>query len=107
MKIFKQPEFNVCTCEICGTVFQPDSRDTLEYCFKTEIGINEFDVFVRCPTCNNYCPVTVSGKSETDINVGHKTEGERKYFTSSEVKKMTPKEVRENYDDIVQSMRRW
>lgn len=30
-----------------------------------------------------------------------------KYFTPSEVRKMTPKEVRENYDLIIQSMKRW
>lgn len=30
-----------------------------------------------------------------------------KYFTPSEVHKMTPKEVWENYDLIVQSMERW
>lgn len=30
-----------------------------------------------------------------------------KYFTPSEVRKMTPKEVRENYDLIIQSMEKW
>lgn len=30
-----------------------------------------------------------------------------KYFTPSEVRKMTPKEVKENYDLIIQSMKRW
>lgn len=31
----------------------------------------------------------------------------KKHFTPSEVRKMTPKEVRENYDLIIQSMQRW
>ena len=30
-----------------------------------------------------------------------------KYFTPREVRKMTPKEVWENYDLIIQSMKRW
>lgn len=30
-----------------------------------------------------------------------------KYFTPSEVRKMTPKEVKENYDLIIQSMKYW
>ena len=30
-----------------------------------------------------------------------------KYFTPSEVRKMSPKEVKENYDLIIQSMERW
>jgi hypothetical protein len=30
-----------------------------------------------------------------------------KYYSPSEVKKMTPLQVREHYDDIIESMRHW
>ena len=33
-------------------------------------------------------------------------EGE-KYYSPSEVKKMSPAQVRANYDDIIESMRHW
>ena len=107
MTIYKQPEFNVCTCSTCGTVFKPEASDTLEYLFRSVIGIDEFDVFARCPTCNYSCPVTVIKEDVTDNNVGHKTGSEGKYLTPSDVKKMTPREVKENYDLIIQSMGRW
>ena len=96
MKIIKQPKYNECTCTICGTVFRPEPSDELQYCFKNEIGIDEFDIFARCPTCAYLCSVTVT-----------KEENKGKYFTPSEVKKMTPREVKENYDDIVESMKGW
>lgn len=107
MKIFKQPQFEICTCATCGTVFQPEPSDELHYGFKREIGIDEFDVFARCPTCDCLCPVIVTKEFETDNNVGHKTVNEGKYLSPSEVKKMTPREVKENYDLIIESMRRW
>lgn len=33
--------------------------------------------------------------------------GEEKYFSPSEVRRMTQKQVRQNYDEIVESMRHW
>jgi hypothetical protein len=42
-----------------------------------------------------------------NFDVKSNNEVEEKYLTPSEVRKMTPKEVKENYDLIMQSMRRW
>ena len=68
MIIYEQPKFGICTCEKCGTVFQPEPGDTLYFDFKT---IDTFEVSTRCPTCYHGCPVTmVGGKSkggETDV----------------------------------------
>lgn len=66
MIVYSQPKYKVCTCKTCGTVFQPEPSDSLEYFFKGEIGIDEYDVFARCPTCSYCCPVTVV-ESEDDI----------------------------------------
>ena len=63
MKIFKHPQFNICTCKKCGTVFQPEASDNLEYRFLPPLG-EEYEVYTRCPTCEWYCEVMVEGKTE-------------------------------------------
>lgn len=70
MRILKYPQFRVCTCERCGTVFQVEPYDCLEYRFYS---LGEYDVFVRCPTCDKYCEVTEI-KNAADTDVGHKKE---------------------------------
>lgn len=79
MTIYKHPEFNICTCEKCGTVFKPDWSDTLEYRFEPPLG-EKYEVYTRCPTCEYYCEVTVKKETKqfdyekvaTDFNVGGK-----------------------------------
>lgn len=66
MKIFKQPQFNICTCDKCGTVFQPEASDTLEYRFSPII--DKFETFIRCPTCDYYCEVTVAKEISENKN---------------------------------------
>lgn len=46
-------------------------------------------------------------KKEYSINAQAVYNDGKKYLTPSEVRKMTPKEVKENYDLIVQSMKYW
>lgn len=66
MLIFKTPSFEVCTCERCGTVFQPEAGDNLEYRFADPAQFENLEVFTHCPTCYKYCAVTV--KVATDKN---------------------------------------
>ena len=67
MKIFKQPTFKICNCEKCGTVFQPEASDTLEYRFLPPLG-ETYEVYTRCPTCEWYCEVTPIGERLTEQN---------------------------------------
>lgn len=47
-------------------------------------------------------------KKTSRMSAGSLTrDGDDKYFSPAEVKKMTPAQVRQNYDDIVESMRHW
>lgn len=68
-----------------------------------------------CSCCNSVIDIADGKETPLDRemyycpNCGAKMkEGTtQKYFTPSEVRKMSPKEVKENYDLIVQSMKRW
>ena len=70
MRIIVSPQYNICTCERCGTVFQPEAGDNLEYRFSDPAKFEGLEVFIHCPTCFRYCPITVKGA--TDKNDGHK-----------------------------------
>jgi hypothetical protein len=59
---------------------------------------NALGAKVICYPCGFYEAKEVIANSATTT---------KKHFTPSEVSKMTPKEVRENYDLIIQSMERW
>lgn len=83
MKIFKHPQFDVVTCKKCGTVFQPEASDTLEYRFLPSLG-EVPEVYTRCPTCEWYCEVTVveelsAEQNATDINDGGKSEWQNRH----------------------------
>lgn len=56
MKIIKAPEFNVCECKICGTVFQPEAEDGFQY---NSDYLGEINIYVRCPVCSRLVEVTV------------------------------------------------
>ena len=92
MRIIREPQFNVCECERCGTIFQPEASDDLYYKFKDDEPWSVEKVFVRCPTCSSNIEVT--------------KEPER-YFAPEDVRKMSVSEVRENYSAIMDSMKDW
>lgn len=69
MKVIKAPQFNICKCKKCGTIFQPEAGDNLDYRFLPPLG-EIFEVYIHCPTCEWYCEVTKA--NETDIKDGHK-----------------------------------
>ena len=46
-------------------------------------------------------------KGETNGFISPKEETTEKYFTPEEVRKMSPIEVRDNYQAICQSMKKW
>ena len=50
MIIIKAPKFSVCEC-MCGTVFQPEIYDELQYRFDRS-NMKKFEVYARCPTCS-------------------------------------------------------
>lgn len=52
MKIIKEPQFDICECERCGTVFQPETGDHLTYQFGKDNPFSINKVFIRCPTCD-------------------------------------------------------
>ena len=54
MKIIKAPQFDICECKKCGTIFQPDIYDELHYKFEN---LADFKVFARCPTCSDLVEV--------------------------------------------------
>ena len=56
MRIITAPEFNVCECKICGTVFQPEAEDGVHY---NSNYLDEINPFVRCPVCSRLVEVTV------------------------------------------------
>ena len=66
MKIFKVPEFNICECARCGTVFQPEAQDDLYYQFDNINPMIIEKVMTRCPTCETYLTVTTVDKENND-----------------------------------------
>jgi hypothetical protein len=67
MRIIKFPQFNICTCSECGTVFQPEAGDSIVYRF---LNLSEPIAYIRCPTCDVLCEL--SKPDATDTNVGNK-----------------------------------
>jgi hypothetical protein len=57
MRIIKSPQFDICECKICGTIFQPEVWDELHYKFEPADFVN-FEVFTPCPTCSQFVKVT-------------------------------------------------
>jgi hypothetical protein len=49
----------------------------------------------------------INQNKSNNFEVKSNNEIEEKYLTPSDVRKMTPQEVKENYDLIIESMRRW
>lgn len=96
MRIFKYPQFDICTCARCGTVFQPEVSDVIEYRF---LNLTEARPYIRCPVCEELHEITKIG--ETDTNVGSK------YFTPEQVRAMSREEVHKNYYAIMESMKTW
>lgn len=65
----------------------------------------------RCKFYTKPCDV-VKQECETLYNAGYRKQSENtnvptKYLSPSDVRKMSPKEVKENYDLVVQSMKYW
>lgn len=63
MRIIEAPQFKICECVICGTIFQPEIHDELHYVFKPA----EFmpsEIYTRCPTCSNLTKITKITKGE-------------------------------------------
>jgi hypothetical protein len=99
MIIIKAPKFSVCKC-ICGTVFQPEIYDELQYRFDNS-NMTEYEVYARCPTCSTLNEVTTEKDGE------EKKQTAERQFTPEDVCKMSPKEVQENYTAIMKSMKKW
>jgi hypothetical protein len=49
MKIIKEPQFDICECGRCGTVFQPETGDHLTYQFGKDNPFSINKMFIRCP----------------------------------------------------------
>lgn len=127
MKIIKQPQFDICDCEICGTVFQPEAGDHIDYrCLPNG---EVYNIIAYCPTCGCYCNVTTKKERSTGkeacVSCGEEIpEGRQvrpncddyemkvektslKHFTPEEVRNMSSAEVRKNYQSIMDSMKEW
>lgn len=61
MRIISSPDFEVITCEKCGTVFQPEPFDHLEYLFSAT-GLFPQRILIRCPVCDKHCDVKIAEK---------------------------------------------
>lgn len=59
MNVIKAPKFNICECEVCKTVFEPDYYDELHYMF-TDFKVAS--VYARCPTCSSLVEATTKGE---------------------------------------------
>ena len=79
MTIIKFPQLNICTCSECGTVFQPEAGDSIEYRFLKLsehiiecrfLNLSGHIAYIRCPTCDVLCEL--SKPDATDTNVGNK-----------------------------------
>lgn len=81
-------------CEVSGCSHKCPSTDK---CIVDEEAEAILDKYELIPKRNK-----LSSTLKNDNKVS-----EDKYFTPEEVRKMTPKEVKENYDLIIQSMKRW
>ena len=55
-----KPTFEVCKCGICGTVFQPEAGDNIDYRILPSGEV--YKIAIGCPTCSFWCDVTVKGK---------------------------------------------
>lgn len=66
MRIIKAPEFNICECEICGTVFQPEAKsDNFRYEYHQFNPKDEkYEILTRCPVCSRLVKVTVKKGGE-------------------------------------------
>jgi hypothetical protein len=65
---------------------------------------------VSCPHCKNdvlHYPSKEDNEPTTVANPDTPTETDFKYFTADEVRNMSNKEVKENYQDIMKSMKKW
>ena len=85
-----------------------DVRRLIEYCKTAEIRINVLfeqleDVFHDV----EWYESADIGKETLIKTLEKYRSGKGEYLTPSDVRKMTPKEVKENYDLIVQSMKYW
>jgi uncharacterized Zn finger protein len=93
MNVIKTPRFNVCECEVCGTVFEPHYYDELQYVFHPE-NFMPSQIYARCPTCSGLVEVT-------------KNEEQKENISPEDVRKMSRSEVRDNYKAIINSMKNW
>ena len=71
MRIIRSPQFAICKCRYCGTIFQPETGDYFENVFS---GFEMVKTLIRCPFCDSQCEVKREGV--TDTNVGGKLEGD-------------------------------
>lgn len=58
MKYVKRPLFNICRCDRCGTVIQPEAGDDFYYEFDDLDPLKIKRVRTSCPVCNTYLLVT-------------------------------------------------
>lgn len=58
MKFIKRPLFNVCECDRCGTIFQPEAGDDFCYKFDNLDPCKVEKIMTRCPVCDTYLIVT-------------------------------------------------
>ena len=112
-----------CLISLGYTDIATDVRRLIEYCKSAEVRINVLfeqleDVFhdVEWYESADIGKATLiktlekyrnSGECKVGIANSATTIETHKYFSPEEVRKMTPKEVKANYDDIIQSMEGW
>lgn len=61
MKFIRKPIFQIVTCR-CGTIFEPEVGDEMEYKFKSECPWEVEKIFAICPTCESRRETCVIGK---------------------------------------------
>ena len=90
------------TCERCLCVFEYDLSDLFKM-ISCE--------YVRCPHCKNdvlHYPSKEDNENPTVVaNPDTPTKTDFKYLTAEQVRNMSRKEVRENYSNIMKSMKKW